>query len=245
MFESISWRNPGWVGVVVLGGLFYLAGQYIASQPQRLQQEVEANREISVQGTGEVSSQPDVARLNLGVQIEAQPTAKQALEQLAAKITTVMESLEAAGIKSDDIKTSNVSVNPVYDFQTGRTLRGFEANEMVTVTIRDLDRVGEVLMQATTAGANQAGGISFEVDDLTGQQAEAQTKAIQDARSKAERLAKALGVRLGAVKSFKVDSSELPIFARAEAGIGGDSPLPVPPGIQQLKATVTITFELR
>jgi hypothetical protein len=48
MFEGSSLRNPRWVGAVVLAGLFYLGGQYIASQPQRIQQETEANREISV-----------------------------------------------------------------------------------------------------------------------------------------------------------------------------------------------------
>ncbi len=247
MFEGTSLRNPGWVGVVVLAGLFYLAGQYITSQPQRIKQETEANREISVQGTGEVTSKPDVARLTLGVQIEAQPTAKQAIDQLATKFSAVQKALEATGIKKDDIKTSNVSVNPAYDFQTGRTLRGFEANETVTVTIRDLERVGDVLTQGTAAGANQAGGVAFEVDDPTALQEEAQTKAIEDAREKAERLAKTLGVRLGSVKSFKVDAvgGGPPIFGRAEAAVGGDAKLPVPSGMEELKATVTITYELR
>lgn len=138
-------------------------------------------------------------------------------------------------------------MNPSYDFPTGRTLRGFEANEMVTVTIRDLERVGEVLTQATAAGANQAGGVSFEVDDPTALQEQAQTKAIQDAREKAERLAKTLGVRLGSVKSFKAEGtpSEPPVFARAEAAMGGDTKLPVPTGTQELRSTVTITYELR
>jgi uncharacterized protein YggE len=90
-----------------------------------------------------------VARLTLGVQIEAQPTAKQAIDQLATKFSAVQNALETSGIKPDDIKASNVSVSPVYDFQNERTLRGFEANETVTVTIRDLERVGEVLTKAT------------------------------------------------------------------------------------------------
>lgn len=247
MFEGTSLRNPGLVGVVVLAGLFYLVGQYIASQPQRIQQETEANRQISVQGKGEVTSKPDVARLNLGVQIEAQPTAKQAINQLATKFSAVEKALDATGIKKDDIKTSNVSVNPSYDYQNGQRLLGFSANETVIVTIRDLERVGDVLTQATAAGANQAGGVSFEVDDPTALQEEAQTKAIEDARKKAERLARTLGVRLGSVKAFQVGTSqpEPPVFAAAAEAVGGDAKLSVPPGTQDHTATVTITYELR
>lgn len=99
MFDGTMLRNPGWLGAVVLAGLFYLGGQYIASQPQRIKQETEANREISVQGSGEVTSKPDVARLNLGVTVEPQATAKQAIDQLATKFSAVQKAVEGAGVK--------------------------------------------------------------------------------------------------------------------------------------------------
>ena len=247
MFEGTSLRNPSWVGLVVVAGLFYLMGQYIASQPQRIQQESAAQREINVQGKGEVIAKPDVARLSLGVQIDTPPSAKHALELLTQKFSAVVQALKTAGIKEADIKTTNVAVNPVYDFQGTQTLKGFGASETVEVTIRDLDKVGDVLAQATAQGVNQAGGVSFEVDDPTALQEEVQSKAIQDAEQKAKRLSKLLGVSLGPVKAFKVDEAPtlpgpVPMRAGAAEGVGGP---PVPAGTQSITTTVTVTYELR
>lgn len=238
---------------VAIGGLFYVAGQYIASQPQRIQQEAEAKREIAVQGRGEVSVRPDVAKVTLGLTTGPQPTAKAALDALAKKFQGIVAAVKNQGIKDEDVKTSNFSIQPVYDFADGRqTIRGFEATESLEVKIRDLDKIGEVLARTTAEGVNQAGGISFEIDDPDAAQDEAEGMAIKDAKANAERLAKTLGVGLGRVKTFSVTSappSPGPIFAQAELegvpGAGGPGAPPVPPGIEEIVVTVTVTYELR
>lgn len=242
-------RHPLLIAVIV-GGLFYLAGQYLASQPQRLQQEVEAGREITVQGTGEITAQPDIAKLTLGVNTGAQSTAAAAEQQLESKINAVIASIKAQGIAEEDIKTTNLSLNPIYDFIEGRRVdRGFEANQMVEVKIRELDTVGAVLSAATGEGVNQAGNIQFEIDDPAQFRQQAQEKAIAQARANAEDLAEALGVRLGDVKNFssQIDSpTDPPIFARAELAtdqaLGG---VETPAGTQDVTATVEITYQIR
>ncbi len=155
------------------------------------------------------------------------------------------------GVKEEDVKTTNLSVHPVYDYSEGRqSLRGFEASESIEVTIRDLDTIGAMVTAATGAGANQTGGISFEVDDLETVRLEAQAKAIEDAQRKAKRLAEALDVRLGRVKTFAVVGVQPPppfLAAREAAvgplGAGGD--IEVPPGTNEVQATVMVTYELK
>lgn len=235
---------------VLLGGLLYVAGQYVASQPGREQQVVESGREITVTGEGTVSIRPDVAKVTVGTQAGSLPTAEAAMESLATSFNQVVDAVKEAGISEDDIRTTNFSVNPTYDYIDGRqTLRGFTASEQVVVTIRDLDRIGEVLSVATSTGANQIGGVNFTVDDEQGVQAEAEEAAIEKAREKAERIAKALGARLGDVKKYEVSNggTPTPIALRetaADVGVGGAAP-PVPVGTSDVEVTVTITFQLQ
>lgn len=238
------------LAAVVLGGLLYVFGQYIASQPQRIQQETEAKREIAVQGRGEIRARPEVARLTLSVETGPQPTAKAALDLLTRRFTAVGSAVKALGIAEEDVKTTNLSINPQYDYVEGRqALRGFVATESVEVKIRNLETIGEVLARTTLEGVNQAGGISFELDDPEKLREQAEEKAIQDARENAQRLAKALGVALGPVKSFSVASEPTrlpPVFAeRALTTEGGAAGPPVPSGSLEITAMVTMTYSLR
>ncbi|MEX1997582.1 MAG: SIMPL domain-containing protein [Candidatus Andersenbacteria bacterium] len=238
------------LGFVIVAGLFYLAGQYIASAPQRASQEQEAERQITVSGRGEVHSRPDIAYLTLGVNTGVRPSAEEALGHLSDRFTAVVTAVKGAGVAEDDITTTNVSINPVYDYVEGRQiLRGFEAQESIRVKIRELNRIGEVLTRSTIEGVNQAGGISFAIDDAEALQQEAQEQAIADAQEKAEQLARALQVRLGSVKSFSSSPSpqDPPILYERAAleAAGSAAALPVPPGSQDIVAQVTITYELR
>ena len=250
MFEQNTTKTI--FAAVALGGIFYLAGQYIASQPQRIQEESEAKREISVQGKGEVEAKPDIAKITLGVTTGSQSSAKIATDMLTQKFNAVVQAVKAKNIQENDIKTTNLSVNPVYDYTNGQqSIRGYEASESIEVKIRDLDKVGEIVTAATQQGVNQAGGISFEIDSPEALQEQAQTKAIDDARKRAERLADALGVKLGRVKTFVTNTDErsipVPMYSELKAvGQGGDNTAPpVPAGTNTVTANVTVTFELR
>lgn len=238
------------LAAVLLGGVLYIIGQYVGSQPQRAQQDAEAKREISVQGQGEIEVKPEIAKVTVGLQTGPQPNAKAALDLLGRRFTEVVAAVRALGVKEEDVKTTNFSVHPVYDYTEGRqTLRGFEASEQVEVKVRNLEKAGEVLARATAAGANVVGDISFEVAEPNLLQTKAQEKAITDARAKADVLAKALGVRLGRVKTFSAGGEEPkgPVFTRALEAVGGEGPVapPVPPGLYSVQATVSVTFELR
>jgi len=239
--------------IVLLGGLLYVAGQYVSSQPQRIQKEAEANRSIAIQGIGKVQTKPDIAQYSLGVTTGVQPSAAVAMVNLTNKFNAVLNAVKQQGVKAEDIKTTNLSINPVYDWNNGKqALRGFEASENIEIKIRDLNKIGDILAKSTIEGANQAGGIQFTVDDPEKLQTEAQKKAIKDAQGKARELAKALGVTLGKVKTFSA-SATFPdpyLLNRDSAPMGGanaelaKSP-EVPVGTQEITANVTIVYELK
>jgi len=237
--------------LVALGGLLYVGGQYVASQPQRAEQEVAANREITVTGQGKVLAAPTIAQVTLGVTTGPQASAEAAMDLLTRRFTAVVEAVRAEGVEEDDIKTTNLAVNPVYDFREGtQTIRGYEATESIEVKVRDLDKVGAIIGRATQEGVNQAGGIQFVIDDPEDLQREAEGQAIADAKKNAEALAEDLNVSLGRVKTFSTapTAPSFPPFypvaeLKATDARGGD--LPVPTGTNEISATVQITYELR
>lgn len=239
--------------LVIVGGLLYIVGQYIASEPARSQKELEANREITVSGTGEVKAVPDIAKLTLSVQTGTQPTAEVAMEKLRTTFTNVLNAVKEQGIEAKDIQTTNLAMNPIIDYQDGRqTTRGFEASETIYITIRDSAKISDVLGKATSQGVNQVGGISFGIDDPDQLQQEAQDAAIADAKEHAEVLAKSLGVTLGKVKNFSANDNPgqpIPFLAKAEVANdrnqSGGGGAPVEAGEQTVTSYVTITYEIR
>lgn len=239
-------RHPA-IFATLVGGILYIGGQFVATQLSEANQQVDANREIQVQGTGMAKATPTQASITLGVQIEPQETAELATQQLAEKVTSVMEALRGLGVAKEDIKTTNVSTNPVREFPEGRSeLVGYEASEQVQVTIRDRDRAGEIISRVTQEGVNQVGNIQFSVEDDADVIAQAEAEAIADARERAERLAQQLDVRIGKVKTFSssIGQPGQPIPFYAAEGRGGDVSLPVSPGTEETTVTVHITYQL-
>lgn len=238
-----------WLMIAAVAGILYVAGQYVASQPQRVQQEVQANREITVQGSGKVFATPNVAKYTVSITTGPQRSAEAALARLSQLSDPVVSAIKKEGVEERDIATINLSINPIYDYTNGRQdLRGFEASQLLELTIRDLDKIGIILAKVTGEGVNAAGGLRFEVDNLEEVRLEAQKKAIEDAKQKAEQLAKTLGVNLGRVKTFAASEAgrpPVPYFAKAADAVGGEAVPEVPAGTQEIQANVTVTFELQ
>jgi hypothetical protein len=173
------------------------------------------------------------------------------MEALAKNMNAVMDAVKAQGIEVKDIQTEYLSLSPAYDWKEGVQIdQGFEASQNLRVKVRDLSKIGTVLSAATSAGANQAGGVSFTIDDPELLQNQARTEAIAKAEAKAKELAKELGVRIVKLQGFSEGGGSVPpvYYERAmmDAGIGGGaSPLPVPSGEQDIIMNVTLTYEVR
>ena len=240
-------RPPVWLPllVVVIAGGSYIAGKHIevrGYQPTT----------ISVDGEGKVTAVPDIAELTFGVATGPRKTAKAAMDILTTTMNASFESVKALGIEEKDISTELLYLNPSYDWSDGQqTLRGYEANQQLRVKVRDLDKVSDVLSAVTNAGANQAGGVTFTIDDPQALRAEAREKAIQNAQEKAQVLADQLGVNIVKLQNFNEGggySSPMPYMVKAMEGVGGgamDAGVPLPPGEQEIQVNVNMTFEVR
>jgi uncharacterized protein YggE len=199
---------------------------------------------ISVTGTGRVLVKPDVADLSLGVSI-TRDKAKDSEAAAAAAMANVIAALKAAGIKDEDIQTVNLSLNPVYDWSTNtQRLTGYQTNNIVQVTLRDLTTVGATLDAAVEAGATTVDSLTFRVDDQKPVEAQARGAAMADAKAKADALAKAAGVNITGVQIISEISAPIPgPIMYATAGAPKDAAVtPVQPGTVTLEVTVTVVY---
>jgi hypothetical protein len=202
---------------------------------------------ISVAGSGKVVVVPDLATVRLGVVIE-RDTAKKAREAAAESMTRVVAAVKALGIEDKDIATSTVSLNPVYSYPVNQApkIRGYQLQNMVTVTVRDLDKLSDLLDDTVIAGATSVDGISFDVADRTKAEEQAREAAVKDAKAKADTLAAGLGVRITGVASVS-ESVSTPIwyeraYAAPAAGADAAAETPVMPGTTDVVITVQVTF---
>jgi uncharacterized protein len=248
--QTINVRPPVWalITAVIIGGVFYIAGKQIEASP-----EPEQLASITVSGDGRVFATPDIAQLSVGVQTGRQATAGAAMEKLKISMDAVIAAVKAQGIDEKDITTQSFWLNPVYDYANGRQIpQGFEASQSLSIKVRDLDDTSDVLGAATAAGANQAGGVTFTVDNPETKKAEARLEAIKEAQDKAELLARQLGVELGDIISFNEGYGGYPppmYYDKAMLGVGGgadmaEQAVQLPVGEQEVNVSVSITYEL-
>ncbi len=239
-------RPPVWLPIIVvfIGGLFYLQGKNMEARYQDPAM-------IIVTGEGKVQGAPTIATLNFGVTTGPQKAAKDAMQKLTTEMNAVLDAVKKLGIDVKDITTQQLSLSPQYDWSNGnQTLRGYEATQSLMVKVHDLDKVGTILSAATNAGANQAGGVDFTIDQPESLRAQAREQAIEQAKEKAQTLAKQLGMSLGKVRSFNEGSAVMPpvpmMYAKDMAsGMGGGGSIDVPSGQQDVTVQVSITYELK
>ncbi len=216
---------------------------------------------VTVQGSGEVFAVPDIATFTFTV-TEEKPAAKDAQEASAKKINAIIAYLKENGVDEKDIKTVGYNVFPRYEYEgqlctqfncdSGqRVLKGFNASQTISVKVRDTSKAGTLLAGAGTAGATEVSGLDFTIDDEDALLKQARKDAIDDARAKAEELAKDLGVKLVRVVNFSESGgTQPPMFYRADTmmagGKGGAEVAPsVPAGENKLTSSVSITYEIR
>lgn len=203
---------------------------------------------FSVTGEGKVGVPPDIAVISAGVQAQA-ATVKLAQDQLNKAIDAVGAAVKKAGVADKDIQTSDYNISPTYDY-AARTPRitGYQASSNLTIKVRAIDNANAVIDAATAAGANQIGGISFDVDDKTKAQNQAREKAVADAKSKAENAARIAGFSLGKIINYSEDFGEaprpVPMMAKAE-GAGGGVPTQVETGTNEITVTVTLSYQIQ
>ena len=202
--------------------------------------------EITVTGEGRVNSAPDMALIHLGVTTESD-TAAAALAANSAEIAKVLANLTAAGIEGRDVQTTGLSINPNWQSNSSgaSTIQGYIASNTVTVRVRALETLGTLLDAAVKDGANTLNGVEFGLQKPEPVMNEARKAAVADAKARAELIAGAAGVKLGAIKSISEGGSApmpMPMLRMAAEAAAGA--VPVASGEVGTSAQVTIVWTL-
>jgi uncharacterized protein YggE len=201
---------------------------------------------IIVSGEGVVRAAPDYAHITVGVTTNG-ATASAASEANSRIMAAVATALRGAGIAPPDLQTAHFSVQPVYASATSSSapkLSGFSVTNQFGVTVRQVERVGDVLDRAIAAGANDVGSIQFQHADLSKTLDLARTAALADARRKAELYAHAAELTLGAVSWVIEEQANVPQPRFLGARMAASAPVPIAAGEDTLQVRVTVGFDV-
>lgn len=217
---------------------------------------------ISVNGKAEVVSIPDIATFSFGV-TETAKTVQEAQAKATEKTNNALKAVKAGGVADKDIKTLSYSINPHYEYTQGvctaygcpggkSVLTGYDVSQTIEVKIRDLTKAGDLFDSIGNVGVQNVNGLTFGIDNIDTVKAAARAKAIADAKTKAEKIAKDLGVSLVRITSF-YDSSDEVIYPYGRGGgVATDmmsakvaAAPEIPKGEQKVTANVTITYEIK
>jgi len=254
---------PKWL-VAGLGGLlmFFVAiliVQKLHDVSQSFKNERPTNT-ISVSGMGKVSAIPDLASVNIGV-LSQGTTASDVKNKNNEAVNKVVAFIKAQGIADKDIKTADLSLQPQYDYSSGGSqpkITGYQQTQTVMVKVHNVNKdnaiLDKILDGAVNNGANQIYGVNFSVEDPSGLQNQAKKMAIDDAKSKAQELAKQAGLTLGKVVSISEAGGGYPgpimYGSPMSAGFGGGGDMKsvapdIQGGSQEITETMNITYEVK
>jgi uncharacterized protein len=238
---------------ILLAAVFVLALVISACGPTTVNQAAPVpQRTISVSGKGTAYLTPDLAFLYLGVHTE-KLTAAEAVAENNTQTEKVIQALKDFGIDEKDIRTTNFSIWPMdkYDPATGQPTgeKTYVVDNTVYVTLREIDRLGDLLDTIVSAGANTVNSIQFDVADKDAALKDARAEAVKDAAAKAQELAAAAGLQLGELQTVSfVDSPVYPIFDGRGGGGAAEAAaaaVPIQPGQLTFDVVVNVTYAIK
>lgn len=225
---------------------------------------------INVSGTGDAVAVPDIATFSFSV-TETAKTVVDAQAKATDKVNAVLKAVRDGGVADKDIQTQSYSINPHYEYQSGTcvapayngtlaspvycppgksVLTGYEVSQSILVKVRDLSKAGTIFTAIGSLEVTNVNGLDFSVDDPDAVQAEARSKAITDAQTKANELAKELGVHIVRVISFSENGGNSPrpvYYAMGVAAMDSKAMTApeIPTGEQKVTDSVSITYEIK
>ncbi len=233
--------------------------------------DVASQNTITVSGEGEVLVKPDIATFTFSVTEEAK-TVGEAQKKATEKTNKAMDFLKKSDVdEKKDTKTLSYNINPKYEYYYQPQIMapctvnycpptpvkepkiiGYEVSQTIEVKVRNLEDAGDLLAGIGDVGVQNVGGLQFRIEDEEKVKREAQEKAIDVTKEKAEKLADQLGVSLVRIVNFSEGGNYYPTYNKVVAmdaesyGRGGATPAPaVPSGENQVLSNVTITYEIR
>lgn len=265
MEETKTKLHKALILLVVLGAVFVVTKIITEVKEYRfIGGGVSATNMISVSGEGEVFAPPDIATVLFTVREESKKVVD-AQARVSAKVKASLEGVRKLGVAEKDVKTQNYSSYPKYEYQEMKIecvsgycpprgkqiLIGYEVSQTVTLTVRDMEKVSSVIDILAQSGVTETQGPNFVIDKEDVLKAQARKQAILNARTKAEVLAKDLGVSLVRIVSFSEDGGQPPYYGGgirtamfSKDSVQEGSP-EIPKGEEKIISRVTVTYEIR
>jgi len=208
---------------------------------------------IWVTGQGKTSAAPDLATLRLGVEAQDE-TVSRAQADASDAMDRVMSTLADNDVADKDIQTQYFSIRQVTRWdrdEEEEVVTGYRVTNTVTVKIRDIEAIGAIVDVVVEAGEDfvRIEGVDFSIEDPSRYHRELRRDAIDDARTKAERLAAFAGVRLGTVTFISEGSVSVPraatVLQMEEAVKVAGAAMPISPGDIEISLTVQVAYAIR
>ena len=212
-------------------------------------------RTLYVSATGKVDLEPDIATVNIGVKSQS-TQADEAFEQNNADVQAIIQTMVDMGIDRSDIQTRSFNIyqqqettRPMLDeeslAESSQTV--FVVENTVSVTVREIDLLGEVLTAVVGQGANTIYGVVFDIEDKEAATVQARQIAIQDAQEKAQAMAEEAGVKLGEIHSIEINQNNLlprEEPAAVDMAVGGVGIVPISEGTMSINVTVYLVYRI-
>lgn len=207
-------------------------------------------RTVTVAGVGRVNGKNDIAVTTMGYSNTDKDVAKAQTENKRV-MDQIFTELKKMNVDAKDLQ-SNYSIYPDYNYtqDKGQQLNGYRVSNSLTIKIRDLSKISDVLSLAGKYGATEVNGLNFTIDDPENLKSQARDKALLDAKTKAEHLANVLGLRLGGVITYNEYENGTPDIYQPQMmktmgdGMGGGGPAAVSEGSRDVYMNVNVTYEL-
>ena len=233
---------------LVFPALAFVASLFAVEAPAA-RADTPEKRTISLSATGEVKTTPDKVDITAGVTSEGQ-TARDALTKNTEAMTKVVDGLKGAGIARKDIQTTNFAVSPIYERKNkgeAAFITGYRVSNQVRVTLRDTKKLGDVLDEVVSLGANQINAINFGVTEPETLKDKARKRAMENAIANAALYAEAAGVELGPVLTISEFGGSRPLARHdvAAAPMEMAQAVPIEAGTATIRVQLQVTWELR
>lgn len=243
------------IGILLVYAVFYL-GTLIRNNVKKYNFIGKADRmerTITVAGFGKINGNNDIAMTTMGYSntdkdvAKAQADNKKVMDQIFAELKKI-------GVEDKDLQ-SNYSIYPDYNYtpDRGQELKGYRVSNSLTIKIRNLSKISEVLSLAGKYGATEVNGLSFTIDEPENLKSQARDKALLDAKTKAAHLANVLGLRLGGVITYNEyegggDFYQPQVMMKDSIGgmgMGGAAPAAISAGSKDVSMNVNVTYEVQ
>lgn len=209
-------------------------------------QEMEKGARITVQGTAQVSADPDLVTVTANASVTA-GSVSAAQNDMNVIVANATQKLLELGVLGEDIVTSSYNYHPQYNYDTN-TIIGYEASHTLEITCRDIEMLDAVIGAVTDCGFSQIYGVSYDVSTRSELYQQALDLAIMRAEEKAMRMAQTAGMTITGIESlsenggynegYAVNAMADMAMMKGEAGSTG-----IRAGTIEIRAGVTAVYE--